>query len=97
MSYQDHMRPAQEASWGYAFGARLRKLMDDKGIKVAQFARKVGLPKSTIEKYRDGSSIPNYYRMKIIADELGMTVEKLVDIRPFADLDDMDDDEEIEW
>lgn len=92
MSYQDFARPAQEAAWGYKFGTRLRKLMDDRGIKSAQLARKVGLPKSAIDKYREGSSIPNYYRMKVIADELGMTVEKLVDTSPFADLDDLEDE-----
>ena len=92
MSYQDYARPAQEAAWGLKFGTRLRRIMDERGINPTQFARKVGLPKSAIDRYRDGTSIPNYYRMQIIADELGMTVEKLVDIRPFADLDDLEDE-----
>ena len=96
MSYQDFARPAQEAAWGLKFGARLRRIMDDRGVNVAQFARKVGIPKSSIDKYREGSSIPNYYRMKIIADELGMTVEKLADTSPFADIDDLEEDESDE-
>lgn len=94
MSYQDYARPAQEAAWGLKFGARLRRIMDERGLNPTQFARKVGIPKSSIDKYREGSSIPNYYRIKIIADELGMTVEKLADTSPFADLDDLEDDDE---
>ena len=96
MSYQDFARPAQEAAWGIKFGARLCRIMDDRGINSTQFARTVGIPKLSIDKYREGSSIPNYYRMKIIADELDMTVEKLAGTSPFADLDDLEDDEENE-
>lgn len=97
MSYQEFARIGNEASWGYAFGYRLSKLLKDRGIKVAEFARKTGIPKSTLEAAMQGRTIPNYYRMMLIAEGLGITIEKLTDLRPLADLDDLEDDEEEDF
>lgn len=86
MSYNEFARVSEEASWGFAFGQRLRSLLADKNIKVSQFARKTGIPKDTIDRYLNGASIPNYYRMTLIAKELDITVERLADLRPNADI-----------
>lgn len=96
MSYQEFARIGNEASWGYAFGHRLSRLLSDRGIKVAEFARKTGIPKSTLDSAMQGRTIPNYYRMMLIADGLGITIEKLTNLSPLADLDDLDDLEDEE-
>ena len=96
MSYNDFARVGNEASWCFAFSQRLRQLLERKGIKIAQFARLTGIPKTSIDSYLNGGSIPNYFRMMLMAEVLEMSVDKLADIRPFADLDDLDDDDESE-
>lgn len=68
MSHNDFARESNEAAWGYAFGQRLRVLLDQRNIKIAQFARQIGLPKSTLDKYLKGTSIPNYFRIVLIAE-----------------------------
>lgn len=96
MSYNDFARPAQEASWGFAFAQRLRQLIERRGIKVTELSRRTGIPKSTIDSYTEGVSIPNYFRMDLLAKELGMSVCQLADLRPNADIlyyDDEDDEE----
>ena len=92
MSYNEYARIGNEASWGFAFGQRLRQLLERKHIKIAQFARQTGIPKCSIDSYLGGHSIPNYFRMTLMAEVLDMSVEKLADISPFADLDDYDDE-----
>lgn len=94
MSYQQFAFTGNEASWGFAFGNRLTKLMEERGVKISALARKTGVPESTIKAAMRGSTIPNYYRMTLIADGLGISLEKLTDIRPFADLDDLEDEDE---
>lgn len=95
MSYQQFARTGNEASWGFAFGNRLTKLMEERGVKVSALSRKTGVPESTIKAAMRGSTIPNYYRMMLIADGLGISLDKLTDLRPFADLDDLEDDEDM--
>lgn len=97
MSYNEFARAGNEASWGFAFAQRLRSLMAQQDIKTAQFARKTGIPKGTLESYMQGSSIPNYYRTMLIAEGLGISIERLTDLRPNADIlyyDDDDDEDE---
>lgn len=79
-----------EASWGWAFSNRLSKLLGRKGIKIADFARTTGIPKSVLDNCIKNGKIPNYYCIMLMAEALDMTVERLTDTSPDADLRDLE-------
>ena len=95
MSYQQITLRSNEASWGFAFANRFSKILEERKIKPVELSRRTGVPESTIKAAMEGR-VPNYYRMMLLAQGLDMTIEKLTDIRPFADLDDLEDDEDFE-
>lgn len=95
MYYNKYELEGKEACWRFAFAQRLRDVLKQKNFTIVQFTRQTGIPKSSMDGYLNGSSIPNYFRMSVMAEVLDMPLDKLTDIRPNADLfDDVDEDEE---
>lgn len=94
MSYNEIHRSAQEACWALEFGHRLKDLLKQKNMTIVQLARLSGVPKSSIESCLKGTTIPNYYRVALIAKTLDISVEKLTDVSSNEDLydDEYDDD-----
>lgn len=86
MSYNQHTLPAKEASWRFAFSQRLNQVFEHKGIVKSQFIRKSGITKSLLDNYLNGKTIPNYFHMMILAENLDIPIEELVDLRIDADM-----------
>ena len=96
MSYKQYTFEAEEASWWYEFSQRLRQILEHKGIGPTQFSRDTGIKKTNIDSYLKGSTIPNYYRMVVIAKALDMTVEQLVDLKSAKEIYGDEYDEELD-
>lgn len=90
-------RENQEIKWKYAFAARLKRILSDRNIKHAAFARSIGVSARVLDSYLNAVTIPNYFMVTVIAETLDMPIEVLTDLRPGADLfrdcDDWDDEE----
>ena len=90
-------RENAEIKWKYAFAARLKRILSDRNIKHAAFARSIGVSERVLNSYLNAVTIPNYFMVTVIAEALDMPIEVLTDLRPGADLfrdeDDWDEEE----
>lgn len=55
-----------------------KTLLDSRGIKQAQLARKTGIPRNSICRYVSGEVQPSAQKVKLLADALGVSMESLL-------------------
>ncbi len=55
----------------------LRKILDNKDLSVAELARNVGVPRSTINTWLNSNSNPDLHQLDKVARYLGCTIEGL--------------------
>jgi transcriptional regulator with XRE-family HTH domain len=65
-----------------AVGHRLRQLREARGWTQEQLAEKAAIGRSQICRYENGRFLPNAISLVRLADELGVTTDELVGIRP---------------
>lgn len=94
MSYNEFAIIGNEASWRFAFAHRLRKILEMRNIKIVDFGRKTGISSKVLNSYLNGSQIPNYYRMMVMAEALNMPIETLTAVDSDEDLYEEYDDTE---
>lgn len=56
----------------------IKELCDKKKISIRNLERKTGLGNGTIGKWRKPDSNPSVYKVLNVANELGVSVERLV-------------------
>lgn len=59
---------------------RMKQVMDEKGISQTELCAKTGIGKSSISQYLSGKNIPASFRLKQIADVLGVPVDWLIGV-----------------
>ncbi len=62
------------------FSARLRYLMNKRGLSITQMAERCGVAVSTFSKYYHGKSDPKLSVIMVAAFELGVSVNDLCDL-----------------
>lgn len=63
-----------------AFGENLKKVREMQGVTTAELAESAGIAQPQIAKYESGMNVPNAITAVRIAERLGTTVEKLVNL-----------------
>jgi transcriptional regulator with XRE-family HTH domain len=58
------------------FAKSIRKILDERGISIAELSRRTGVPKSNINSWLQGSS-PNLEQIYRVSKYLGITIESL--------------------
>lgn len=57
----------------------IKRLCDAQGFTIQQLEAKAGVANGTIGRWgRDGKKIPSVYKVKKVADVLGVTVDELL-------------------
>ncbi len=64
--------------------ANLRRILGDRGMSVAELARRSGVAKSSVYNVLDGYYDPSAYNLKCIADALDADMDKLLEPPPVA-------------
>lgn len=62
------------------FGSRLKYILQQSGMSQYQLAHRSGLSESTISKYINGESYPNYKSLEAIASGLKVPLYVLFDL-----------------
>ena len=65
-----------------AFGDKLREVLEQKEIRQVDFAKKMNTSKSSINNYVTNRELPNIIMVKNMAEELGVSVDYLLDYQP---------------
>ena len=61
-----------------AFGPRLRRERDKRGLNQAQLADRAGLQPSAVSHFESGRRAPSFENLKRLADALGVTIDYLL-------------------
>ena len=61
-----------------AFKTQLRELLKERGLKQADLCHMTNIPSSQISNYITGKTSPSLDNAKIIAENLGVTLDELV-------------------
>lgn len=65
-----------------AFGDKLREILEQKEIQQVEFAKIMNVSKSSINSYVTNRELPNILMVKSMAEELGVSVDYLLDYQP---------------
>ena len=65
-----------------AFGDKLRAALEQKELQQVDFAKKMNVSKSSINNYVTNRELPNILLVKDMAEELGVSVDYLLDYQP---------------
>ncbi|WP_168196566.1 helix-turn-helix transcriptional regulator [Bdellovibrio sp. ZAP7] len=57
--------------------SNLKHILADRDMTAAQLSRKTGVPKTTLSEWLSGGNPRDIKKVKIVADELGITVDEL--------------------
>jgi len=82
----DHQKP------NFVFSQNLRRLMEERRIRLSHLAHEVGVPKSTIHSWRYGGQPRDLVALKKVADYFSLSVDAICfgdltlveDVRPTA-------------
>lgn len=67
------------------FGTQLKNYLDYKGIRQKDFAKKLGIPASTLNSYIKNTRQPDFELVKKIASELDVSLDYLFDVCHFGE------------
>lgn len=67
------------------FGDKLREILEQKEIQQVEFAKIMNVSKSSINSYVTNRELPNILMVKSMAEELGVSVDYLLDYQPDPD------------
>lgn len=70
-------RPAQKGSWAKAFGKRLRKLREAKGLELDALASRLNVTRQSVCNWEKGLRLPNYSFLGDIVRVLGASFDDL--------------------
>nr|DAY89362.1 MAG TPA: helix-turn-helix domain protein [Caudoviricetes sp.] len=59
-------------------GRKIKNQRLNKGLTQTEYGKKFGVGKSNISKWEKGTNKPNNIRLKMIADDMGITVVELL-------------------
>ena len=65
-----------------AFGDKLREVLEQKELQQVDFAKKMNVSKSSINNYVTNRELPNILLVKDMAEELGVSIDYLMDYQP---------------
>lgn len=68
-----------------AFGDKLREALEQKDIRQVDFAKKMNVSKSSINNYVTNRELPNIILVRDMAEELGVSIDYLLDYQPNPD------------
>ena len=68
-----------------AIGDKLREALDQKELQQVDFAKKMNVSKSSINNYVTNRELPNILLVKDMAEELGISIDFLLDYQPNPD------------
>lgn len=68
-----------------AFGDKLREVMEQKEIMQKDMAKKLNISRSSISDFITNRRLPNIMLVRDIAEELGVSVDYLLDYQPDPD------------
>jgi len=60
-------------------GRKIKNQRLNRGLTQTEYGKKFGVGKSNISKWEKGTNKPNNKRLKLIADDMNITVTELLD------------------
>lgn len=60
-------------------GQKIKRHRTNSGMTQSEYGEKYGATKSMVSKWESGTNKPNIKRLKLIADDLGITVIELLE------------------
>ena len=69
---------ASQDKYNETFPTRLRKLLEDRGTTITALASVLGVSRQAVSQYADGSSQPNFERLRMIADFFNVSADYLL-------------------